>query len=297
MYNYLQLYTVGNKFYECFGSISVFSSEYIQGIFYAEGGKAANWWHNDGTGWYYFKDGKKWTGMGRDADGEFYYVNGKYATGEYNGKVYIKGKETNKGYSKVIFIDPGHGGMDSGAFYNGVKEKDLNLQIFNKLKPQLEALGFTVLTSRNTDVDVDFVTKRSEMVNTTNSDFFISIHFNATGKNVNSTIHGIETYYYEYNENYQPKINKQFHNDPIRLYQSERLAKYLQSELIKSTGAVDRGVLRDTFAVLRETAKPAVLVELGYMDNVNELKQIKTDAYQTLLVQGLVNGILKYYNN
>ena len=83
--------------------------------------------------------------------------------------------------SYTIYIDPGHGGVDSGASYGGVYEKNLALSVANKLKANLIQLGYQVLMTRTADYNVDFKTERSKMANQSNADLFISIHFNATG--------------------------------------------------------------------------------------------------------------------
>ena len=80
-----------------------------------------------------------------------------------------------------------------------------------------------------------------------------------------------------------------------RLAESEILANQVQTSLISGTGAVNRGVRRDTFAVLRETAIPAILVELGFMSNPSDLQKIKEDAYQTKLANALAQGIDNWY--
>ena len=154
----------------------------------------------------------------------YYYLddNGHYVSGTYqiNGKKHLFQKYgqwvseisedvgfTKGQYSNTIFLDPGHGGRDSGAFYYNVAEKDLNMQIYRKLRAKLEELGYKVLTSRDSDVYVDFITERSRMVNKTNSDIFISIHFNATGS-AYSKASGIQTYSYSDEPDYPSKINK-----------------------------------------------------------------------------------------
>ncbi|HFR3156399.1 TPA: N-acetylmuramoyl-L-alanine amidase, partial [Streptococcus suis] len=85
------------------------------------------------------------------------------------------------------------------------------------------------------------------------------------------------------------------HNNPTRLAESEILANKVQESLIKETGAVNRGVRRETFAVLRETAIPAILVELGFMDNPSELQVIKQDSYHTRLAKALAQGVMNWY--
>ena len=243
----------------------------------------------DYQAWYYLKeDGVYVTGT--------YTINGSSHFFKDNGKwVQELPKGFEKGhYSKTIFLDPGHGGRDSGAYYYGIAEKDLNLQVSRKLRKRLEELGYTVLTSRDSDMDVDFVTERSRMVNKTNADFFISIHFNATGNDTTLNL-GIQTYSYKEDAGYPSKINQYWHNNPDRISESNRLAADLHSSLLTETGARDAGLLQATFAVLRETAKPAVLLELGYMDNSEENQRIRSEQYQDKLVEGIIKGIQKYY--
>ncbi len=238
-------------------------------------------------------------------DDSGHYVSGTYKIdgkehlfqkyGQWISEVSTEGGFTKGQYSNTIFLDPGHGGQDSGAFYYNVAEKDLNMQIYRKLRTKLEELGYKVLTSRDSDIDVDFVTERSRMVNKTNSDIFISIHFNATG-NTYSKASGIQTYSYSDEPDYPSKINKYWHNHPDRMSESKRLAAAIHSSLLAETGAKDAGLLESSFAVLRETAKPAVLLELGYMDNFTENQQIRDSHYQDKLVAGIVKGIQKYYS-
>lgn len=240
-----------------------------------------------------------------------YYVdeNGVYVTGTHkidgqthqfqsNGK-WIGETSVSRGFEKgkynnIIFLDPGHGGKDPGASYYNITEKELNMQVYQKLRKELEGLGYTVLSSRDSDVFVDFVTERSRMVNKTDSDIFISIHFNASGSPA-SNRSGIQTYSYEEAAGYPSKINPYWHNHPDRISESNRLAADIHSSLLAETGAKDAGLLQSSFAVLRETDKPAVLLELGYIDNFNENQQVRSDAYQNRLVAGIVKGIQKYY--
>ena len=251
------------------------------GIHYFVNGKYANWWYDDGTDWYFFQNGKKLTGYGKDNAGTHYFVNGKYTIA----------KEENKNTKRAIFLDPGHGGSDSGAVSNGLREKDLTLSVYNKVSSRLASLGYSVLTSRNTDKDVDLVS-RADQANKSNADMFLSIHFNAGGRGAS---YGIETYYYKARPEYTPAINKDKHNDPERLEKSRKLAQKIQQSLVSKTGAYDRGVKRETFAVLRETSIPSILVELGFIDNQEEANKIKTNEYQEKLADGIVDGIVEYY--
>ncbi|WP_261307367.1 GBS Bsp-like repeat-containing protein [Streptococcus suis] len=258
-------------------------------------------------------DDIRWYEATRQSDGSYKLTvnkkDHKYRTGTYTVHLYYK--DSNGGLtgaggttthlsnpsaqrSYTVYIDPGHGGRDSGASYGGIHEKNLALSVSNKLRENLLQYGINVLMTRTGDYDVDFKTERSRMTNASNADLFISIHFNATGAGVSNAT-GIETYWYQYNPEYQPKINKEMHNNPTRLAESEILANKVQESLIKETGAVNRGVRRETFAVLRETAIPAILVELGFMDNPSELQVIKQDSYHTRLAKALAQGVMNWY--
>ena len=241
---------------------------------------------------YYLDENGIYVTGNRKIDGKAHQFQ---SNGKWIGEIPVsRGFEKGK-YTNTVFLDPGHGGKDPGAVYYNTNEKDLTMQVYKKLRKELEGLGYTVLSSRDSDVYVDFITERSKMANKTNSDIFISIHFNASG-NPASNRSGIQTYSYEDAPGYRSKINPYWHNHPDRISESNRLAADIHSSLLAETGAKDAGLLQSSFAVLRETDKPAVLLELGYMDNFNENQQIRSDAYQNRLVAGIVKGIQKYYS-
>ena len=284
----------------------------------ANGRYAQNTWKDD----YYLKSGgymakNEWV---YDSSYQAWFYldrNGLYVTGSHiingalhsfkeNGEWIREIKENTvsnelpfatSNYQKVIFLDPGHGGKDPGAQYLGLKEKDLNLQVSQQLKTKLESLGYKVIMSRSTDIFVDFVTERSKMSNETNADMFISIHFNATGHGLDSGEDGIQTYTYLPTRNIPSVINKKWHDNPTRLKYSYKLGSYIHQSVLATTQAKDAGLLAKSFAVLRETNKPAVLLELGYMDDSKESQKIRTKEYQQKLVDGITQGIQQYYNN
>lgn len=303
----------GNYYLKSSGAMAekewIFDKTYNSWFYLKENGTFAN---REWIGTYYLKSGGYMAKSEWIFDkyyNSWYYLkeNGQYVTNIYkiSGKDHIFKNDGRwvsevpegfvKGqYSKTIFLDPGHGGRDSGAYYYNVAEKDLNMQVYRKLRKKLEELGYKVLTSRDSDIDVDFITERSRMVNKTNSDIFISIHFNATSS-AYSRASGIQTYSYSDEPDYPSKINPYWHNHPDRISESKRLAAAIHSSLLAETGAKDAGLLERSFAVLREAAKPAVLLELGYMDNFAENQQIRDSHYQDKLVAGIVKGIQKYY--
>ena len=256
-------------------------------------------WVKSGSDWYYYDDNgtlarNKWVGnywLGEDGRmvTSSWVDNGRYYVGS-NG-AWVKDASRDKNTKRSIFLDPGHGGSDTGAISQGVREKDLTLSVYNKVSSKLASLGFTVLTSRNTDKDVDLV-DRAEEANNAGADMLLSIHFNSGGRGV---ARGIETYYYQAQADIPSKINQANHNNPERLEKSKKLALKVQQNLLYQTGASDRGVKRASFAVLRETAIPSILVELGFIDNPEELSKIRTNEYQERLANGIVDGILEYY--
>ena len=297
----------------------IFDATYQSWFYITSNGRyAQNTWKDD----YYLKSGgymakKEWI---YDSNYQaWFYLDekGLYVTGSHliNGVLHnfkgngawigeIKNNTSSdelpfatSNYQKVIFLDPGHGGKDPGAQYLGLKEKDLTLQVSQQLKTKLESLGYTVIMSRSTDVFVDFVTERSKMSNETNADMFISIHFNATGHGLDSGEDGIQTYTYLPTGNIPSVINKKWHDNPTRLKYSYKLGSYIHQSVLATTQAKDAGLLAKSFAVLRETNKPAVLLELGYMDDSKESQKIRTKEYQQKLVDGIVQGIQQYYNN
>ena len=256
-------------------------------------------WVKSGSDWYYYDDNgtlarNKWAGnywLGTDGKmaTNSWVDNGRYYVGS-NG-AWVKDASRDKNTKRSIFLDPGHGGSDTGAISQGVREKDLTLSVYNKVSSKLASLGFTVLTSRTTDKDVDLV-DRAEEANNAGADMLLSIHFNSGGRGV---ARGIETYYYQSQADIPSKINQANHNNPERLEKSKKLALKVQQNLLYQTGASDRGVKRASFAVLRETSIPSILVELGFLDNPEELSKIRTSEYQDRLANGIVDGIIAYY--
>lgn len=178
---------------------------------------------------------------------------------------------TERKASYVVYLDPGHGGSDPGAIANGLNEKDINLQIALKLRDKLQSMGIVVKMSRDTDKFVSL----ADIVagaNAANPDVFISIHQNSF---TNTSANGIETYWYKGNAD-------------------KNLANTIQSKLISSTNAYNRGVKQDSFYVVKNTTMPSVLIECGFITNVNEANLLKTSAYQTKISDAIANGTYEY---
>jgi len=171
-----------------------------------------------------------------------------------------------------ICIDPGHGGADPGAIGpTGLKEKDVNLAVSLKLAELLKPIAEVKLT-RTKDIAVS-LKDRAAIANSWGADYFISCHANSFK---DRKVGGVETWAY------------------AKGGQGEKLAKAVQPELVKATGFANRGVKFNTaFAVLRNTAAPAILTESGFISNPAEEKLLKTAAFREKIAKAIAQGVAK----
>lgn len=180
--------------------------------------------------------------------------------------------QPNRNYYKV-FVDAGHGGKDSGAPGFGKDEAKINLEIAKKVEQKLKAKNIQVKMSRESDDVFVPLGERAQLANNYGADVFVSIHQNSAES---SSASGIETYYHNKKEMYKP------------------LASDIQSDIIKQTGAKNRGVKSANLAVLRESNMPSALVENGFVTNRDEYNKLINQEYQDKLATGIVNGVEKY---
>ena len=131
------------------------------------------------------------------------------------------------------------------------------------------------------------------VANNNDNSLFISIHHNASPTNTN--IRGLETYYYDGVNYFQPD----YPGDPIQigyLSESKRLAETIHPKLINNLGSIDRGIQNDqSFYVIRTAQMPAVLLELGYMTNRSEEALIKTADFQQKAAQAISNAVIEFF--
>ncbi|MDX1920053.1 MAG: N-acetylmuramoyl-L-alanine amidase [Candidatus Caenarcaniphilales bacterium] len=170
-----------------------------------------------------------------------------------------------------VVVDAGHGGYDAGAIYSGVEEKNLTLSMTKKLGTILSAADIEVVQTREDDRFVS-LDERVNITRKTKPDLFVSIHCNAMEST--SKIHGIESYYFT--------------------PQSRNLAHVLHKKVVKKTKAPDRFVRKARFVVIRETAIPSVLLEVGFMSNPTERSQLMTKDYQNTIAKAVAEGIVEY---
>lgn len=205
--------------------------------------------------------------------------------------------QTDFNHQKVVYIDPGHGGSDGGAIAGGIREKDLNLSVAKELQSTLEKRGYKVILSRSTDATVG-LSNRPQEANLKEADIFVSVHFNSMGTSNAGSARGIETFIYHRVASgfgQEPDRNK-FGTDDPRIKESLTLADAMQANLIRQTGLSNRGVKGQNFNVIRNTHIPAVLVELGFMDNSKELSIIKTNSYHQKAANAMADGIDNYFS-
>lgn len=176
--------------------------------------------------------------------------------------------------SRVMVIDAGHGGSDPGAVANGLREKDVNLDVSLRIERMLKAKGIKVLMIRRTDVfyTLDY---RAAYGIKNGADAFVSIHANAYTPGTS----GSETFY-----------SASVGND------SKQLATFIQNRLYKAMDHNNRGVKEYDYRVLASNPLPAALVELGFLTNSSDAAKLATSTYRERAASAVAEGIEDYYD-
>lgn len=184
----------------------------------------------------------------------------------------------------VIYLDPGHGGVDGGAQYKDIYEKDINLSIALKLEKELSALGAIVYLTRDGDYDLSVpnavhrkrsdLSRRSNIINNSNCDLFLSIHLNSESS---GTWRGPQVFYDDNNQEnkniallFQQIINKKL-SGKREMKQAEDL--YLQKRI----------------------KRPGILVEVGFLSNANDRYLLKSEEYQQKVATVLKDATILYF--
>ncbi|QHE54113.1 N-acetylmuramoyl-L-alanine amidase [Pontibacillus sp. HMF3514] len=177
-----------------------------------------------------------------------------------------------------LYLDPGHGGTDSGAQGNGLVEKDLNLDIALRIRSIL-LNGYEnveVMMSRTDDSTVS-LTDRTDEANTWGADYYLSIHCNA----YNGTTRGYEDF-----------IHDSLSDTSITAHYQH----IIHAEVMKVNELMDRGQKKANFHVLRESVMPALLTENGFIDNEEDAALLKQPSWREKVAQGHVNGLAMAFN-
>lgn len=222
----------------------------------------------------------------------------------------------------TVVIDAGHGGHDAGAVGSYSKEKNINLKhallVGNLLKEKNPDIK--VIYTRDKDIFVE-LKERAAIANRANADLFVSIHTNSSKS---SSANGMETFTlgasrskenmevamlensvilleddHENNyEGFDPNstdsyIMFEFMKDQYSNF-SIQCADLVQNKLIKASGRNDRGVRQAGFLVLRATAMPSILIELGFISNREEEKFLNQSANQVKIATAIYQAIVDY---
>ncbi|NMD72399.1 N-acetylmuramoyl-L-alanine amidase CwlD [Bacillus sp. DNRA2] len=189
---------------------------------------------------------------------------------------------------KIILIDPGHGGPDGGAGNRTALEKDIALDVSLKLRDYLQSQGALVMMTRETDRDladidtrgysrrkVEDLKARLKMINESEADLFVSVHLNSIPSPRWS---GAQTFY---------APQKQ---------ENQRAAKFIQDELRKNLENTDRKAksIHHVY-ILKHAKKPGALVEIGFLSNPNERRNLKEERYQEKVAASIYKGIIRYF--
>ena len=196
---------------------------------------------------------------------------------------------------RTITLDAGHGGSDRGASGKFSKEKDITLRLTRRVAAILTACNYRVHLTRQRDVTLS-LKERTACQRAAGSDLFVSIHVNAS---LNKSASGIETYCLTPAD--APSTTGKFllKKNPANRFDVNNfaLACRIQYFLIKKTGAVNRGVRRARFAVLRDISSPGVLIETGFISNAADEKLLNNPVYMENLARGIAAGIVSYHDN
>lgn len=177
-----------------------------------------------------------------------------------------------------LYLDPGHGGTDSGPTGHGLTEKSVNLDIALRIRNLLTQNyeNVEVLMSRTSDI-TKTLNQRTDEANSWGADFYLSIHCNA----FNGSARGYEDYIHS------------------SLSDSSQTAQYrdtIHEEIIKLNRLSNRGKKKANFHVLRETTMSAMLTENGFIDNAQDAALIGDPNWRQDVAQGHVNGLVKAFN-
>lgn len=227
----------------------------------------------------------------------------------------------------VLVIDPGHGGEDPGAVgKKGTKEKNVNMSVSrlfgNLIEKEFPEVKIIYTRTEKKDVKVPLM-QRAKIANNAKADLFISVHSNASK---NRAAKGCQTFTLGSGSDAEAKAAAMYENqvilleenfeqvykgfDPnssesyiifelIRGHDMEKsisCAEHIQENMVSSSRLVDRGVSSAGFLVLHKTVMPSILVELGFISNLEEEKYLASKKGQTELAEGLFEGFSNYYN-
>ena len=174
--------------------------------------------------------------------------------------------------NKVV-LDPGHGGTDYGAIREGINEKDITLDLAQRVASILKSKGYRYAMTRTDDIYLG-LQDRCDYTEAENPEIFVSIHVNSA---VATEPSGLETHYYH--------------------EEGKELAETIQKHLVKNIDSKDRGIIKSKFYVINHTDVPAVLVETGFLSNPDERAELVTEKRKDATAKAIAEGIIEYLKN
>ncbi|EDO8878190.1 N-acetylmuramoyl-L-alanine amidase [Campylobacter coli] len=224
---------------------------------------------------------------------------------------------------KLIVLDAGHGGKDSGALSDkkgSLKEKDIVLSTTLKLGNELKKRGYKILYTRSSDKFIN-LRDRTKYANDKRADLFLSIHANAApSASKAKSSEGVETFFLSPARSERSKKAAEKENqgdfEEINYFSKQSILNFLNREKIvasnklaidvqkniltqtrKKYKVVDGGVREAPFWVLVGAQMPAILIEIGYITHPSEGKRIANKSFQDILVKGIADGVENYFYN
>lgn len=215
------------------------------------------------------------------------------------GAVFYPLRALKSARGMTVLIDAGHGGEDPGAATgNGIREKQLTLDVARRIRARMRESGVSVWMTRDGDATVS-LNERCWKMSKLGADVFVSIHFNASR---NQATAGVETYivpaagYPTTAEEERRALRARPSDCPGNRFDAANmvLATFVHKGLVAHSGAEDRGIRRARFFVIRNATCPAVLVECGFLSNRRESGRIMDEQFRSQLAEGISRGILTY---
>ena len=184
---------------------------------------------------------------------------------------------------KVIYIDPGHGGVDPGAMSTKFLEKDMNLLLSQELEKKLVSKGAVVYMTRDGDYDLASSTinrkrndlyNRVKLINNSNCDMYISVHLNASPS---SRWNGIQVFYSNI------------------LKENKVLGEFITNSLKENMSNVRDLKKENGYYMYSKIKVPGILLEAGFISNSNDNYKMRQEEYRSKLLNNVVDGICRYF--
>ncbi|MBW1604957.1 N-acetylmuramoyl-L-alanine amidase [Lactobacillus sp. Sy-1] len=217
----------------------------------------------------------------KDSQTDWWYVKAKGHTGWIASWLIDQPKYNAKTASNIseatIVLDPGHGGQDTGTlshFGSGAdnEEKTYTLPLALRVRDLLKPTFARVIMSRTTDKTVG-LQARADLSNNSKANLFMSFHYNSS--NVANDATGFQVFKYHHNaDSFAGILNNSFSNLPL----------------------TNRGIDFGNYLVLRNNTRPAVLIEMGFMDNSRDLQYIRSADYRNTVANDVVKSMKQYFD-